>query len=89
MIFEFDCLNCEAPNLPCEVVVEDYGYPPSGMSGPPENYDPGSDIVWHVVAVVKCPDCGHLHEPELIGDTYAQAIEQKLNDQLPDDGYRD
>lgn len=44
---KFDCTYTRddgATEVTVELVVDDWGSAPSGLSGPPENYDPGSGM---------------------------------------------
>lgn len=55
--FAFEHPNC-GTQLEVTLEIDDWGSPPSGFSGPPENYDPGSGAEWHMVEeFVICPEC--------------------------------
>lgn len=81
-----------------EFVVEDYGSSPSGLSGPPENYDPGSGPELHIEKVSI--DDGTGADLEIVGLPHAEIerLETEImdnpdwwtpDDDGPDYDYRD
>ena len=62
-----------------EYAVEEYGSDPSGMSGPPENYDPGSSWVFCINPVAFISDDETL--------TLTEAEMEKIHDHLAQGGH--
>lgn len=78
-----ECPVCE-DNFELEV-EHTRGSPPSGMSGPPENYDPGEAPETYFNGIIKvCPDCKAEWTPEQ-KNTVDIAIEKACED-YEDDG---
>jgi hypothetical protein len=73
-----------------EYVVDDYGSDPSGMYGPPEDYDPGSGPELHIEKVSIDEGVGAV---EIIGlpDAEIERLETEIAENpdwwLPDDDY--